>query len=1043
MNQRTWTLLEAVLVVLSIVGAVWAADVALDRALAQSALRSGELVRTAAEVDSARIGALVSFAVGALALFAGSLVGRARSAATAIRVPLLLPATILTAGLGFALQMGYGDPLRGPGWPGPGFAQGVLLGGFVGGFVLAAPWAWEEVADRARHVLLGGILVAFGALTLFGSGPEGTGTKINLLGFQPLELVKLAFVAYLAVFLGRRAAALRYQRNYLLNGLLRLPRPRLLFPALLALLVLFVGLFLVRDLGPILILGLTFLILFTVVTRSAPWALLAVGVVVAVVAVLAWAPDVVGSRALTLRMQMWLDPWTNTLANGDQLAASRWAIAAGGLWGQGVGAGFVGALPAGQNDLVLAHLAEELGFVGVLTYTGLLGTVVGSGIWIAMENRTPERVLFATGLSALLASQWFVIFGGTTGLLPLTGVIVPFLSAGRTSMVAFLVVVAFLGAMARDGRVRAVTDELNQLRGGVVGVGTGVLAALVLAVVTLFWEGVVIGPATTVRGVVTTLGDGTVVHRHDRRILAIARSVPRGEIRDRTGAPIAANGADGSRAYPLGTIGMGTLLGPADGAVLRPAWALERRHDEQLRGYPDREDGPSVWQALDGGAPRTLFATRTRDDRDRDRKRAERLADGAPLRQLPLPAPDFRPLVPVLHTRAERRPERIERAVGTLDDRSVRLTLDAGLQARAAEILTARAERGKAAAAVVIDVDTGEVLVRAQAPDLDLADREAWLRAVRDADPAFTGVYGPWSDLTGDRGILQAGSIGKIVTAVAAVREGVEVRGQGCDLHTAERWSCTERGRRGPQLRRPDWKAPIHDYYKDDPHGVIDINEAIAVSCNVTFAQVALGLGPEPYAELVRDGLQLGWNTTFRAGAPESRKLAETGFGQGATAMSVSQAARMVAMVGAGGRYRDCGSLELGVPCEEVSLVEDPRGLGVVLSGMRGTMTRGTGRGQQAIEGVRVYGKTGTADSIGLQDEVPYGMTFRREGYLPHSWFIALAEPESAPECSEASGRLAIAVVVPRSGTGAAVAAPTALDILRAAKELGYLDKRS
>lgn len=1042
MTQRSWTLLEAGLVLLSIGGALWAADAALDRALVQSAARSGELVRGVAEVDSARMGALVSFAVGALALFGGSLVGRGRAAATAIRVPLLLPATILAAGLGFALQMGYGDPLRGPGWPGPGFAQGVLLGGFTGGAMLAVPWAWEEVAERYRHLLLGGMIVAFGALTLFGTGPSGTGTRINLLGFQPLELVKLAFVAYVGVYLGRRAAALRYQRNYFLSGMLRMPRPRLLLPALLALLLLFVGLFLVRDLGPILILGLTFLILFTVVTRSAPWALLAVGVVVVVVGVLAWAPDVVGSTALTLRMRMWLEPWTNTLPNGDQLAASRWAIAAGGLTGQGVGGGFVGALPAGHNDLVMAHLAEELGFVGVATYLGLLGAVIGSGIWIAMENRTPERVLMATGLAALLASQWFVICAGTTGLLPLTGVIVPFLSSGRTSMVAFLVVVALLGALARDGRVRAATDELNQLRGGVVGIAMGVLAAFGLATVTLFWEGVVVGPATTARGVVTTLADGTVVHRHDRRIRAIAAMVPRGEIRDRSGVPLAGTAPDGSRTYPLGAA-LGTLLGPADGAVLRPGGALEKAHDAHLRGFPDRDDGPSVWQSRKDGVWRVLFASRTQRERLRDRRRAEVLADGAPIRQLPLDTPDYRPLVPVLHTAREDRPAKIVRAVGTVDERSVELTLDAELQAAAAEVLVGAAKRGKAAAAVVIDVDTGEVLVRAQVPDLDLSDRASWLEPVLAGDSAFTGVYGAWSDMTGNRGILQAGSIGKILTAVAAVRDGVTTRGRGCDVRTIDRWSCTQPSRRGPRLDRPGWSAPIHDYWKDDPHGRIGLADAIAVSCNVTFAQVALGLGPEPYTRLVEDGLQVGWSNTFDPGPAESRKLAETGFGQGATALSVSQAARMVAMVGAGGRYRTCATLERGAPCEETALVDDRRALDVVLAGMRGTMTRGTGRLQRTIEGVRLYGKTGTADSIGLRDEEPYGMTYGQEGYPPHSWFIALAESESEPECSEATGRLAIAVVVPRSGTGASVAAPAAVEILRAAKELGYLEARS
>ncbi len=89
---------------------------------------------------------------------------------------------------------------------------------------------------------------------------------------------------------------------------------------------------------------------------------------------------------------------------------------------------------------------------------------------------------------------------------------------------------------------------------------------------------------------------------------------------------------------------------------------------------------------------------------------------------------------------------------------------------------------------------------------------------------------------------------------------------------------------------------------------------------------------------------------------------------------------------------------------------------------------------------MRVYGKTGTADSIGLKDEEPYGMTFGETGYRPHSWFIAIGESEDTDPCEATThGRLAVAVVAPRSGTGAGVAAPVALKILAGAHQLGYL----
>jgi len=1037
-NRRLALWLEIGLTVLGVAIAIGAVDRALDAALLSAGDRSGEPLRTVDEVRSAGLGASVQYAIGALILLGGSRAGRLRAPGGAIAVPFLVPATVAAVGLGLALQVGYGDPLRGPGWSGPGFASGFLLGSVVGAAILAAPRDWERVLVDGRRLVLAGIVITFGLLWAFGSGPEGSQTRINLGPFQPLELVKLAFVAYAAIFLGRRAQMIRYQRNHFVRGLLRVPRPRLLFPAIAVLLAILAGLFLVRDLGPILILGLTFLTLFTVVTRSPLWAAGALGSVGLGVAVLAAAPDLVGSRTLALRMRMWLDPWLNALPHGDQLASSRWAIAAGGWLGQGLGRGEIGALPAGQTDLALAHLAEELGVGGVALYLGLLFAIVASGGWTAAQNRTPERVLLAIGLTALLTHQWLVIFGGTTGLLPLTGVVVPFLSAGRTSMVTFVALVALIGALARDGAVRASTDELAQLREGVLGVGAALGVAFVAALAVVVVQGGLLGAATTSRGVVTTLADGTVVVRHDRRIEAIARQIPRGRILDRDGRVLAEDGPDGQRVTPLGPA-LGTLLGPASDEVLRPDWSIEKHYAERLRGYGEAPDGPSMWLGSDGTREWLLFTSPTRRVRPRDERRA-RAADVA-VRQVPLPAPDYRPLVPILHTPPDDRDAAIAAAFGPVSSRSVALTLDAELQRATWDILEEVVDaRGMAAAAVVIDVATGEVLVRAQVPDYDPSDRDAWLGPVRRADPAFVGVYGPWSDMTGPRGIFQAGSVGKVFTSLAAARAGWDVVGEGCRTTTRRTWRCVDRDRDGPRFTRRGWTRAIHDYYRDDPHGTVDLREAIGQSCNVTFGQIALDLGPGPFADLVQAGLPIGWSDPFEAGAPGSRPLAETGFGQGRTAMSVLQAARMVATVGGGGVVRTCSPhLRLDARCDEVRVVDHEGGLRAILAGMRSTMTEGTGRGLRTPPGVRVYGKTGTADSLGLADEAPFGITPGEADLPPHSWFVALAEPEREAPCDpDPAGRLAVAVVVTRAGTGASAAGPAALEVLSAAREQGW-----
>ena len=112
--------------------------------------------------------------------------------------------------------------------------------------------------------------------------------------------------------------------------------------------------------------------------------------------------------------------------------------------------------------------------------------------------------------------------------------------------------------------------------------------------------------------------------------------------------------------------------------------------------------------------------------------------------------------------------------------------------------------------------------------------------------------------------------------------------------------------------------------------------------------------------------------------------------------------------------------------------------MGPILSGMFKVMEAGTGFYLKEPAGVRVYGKTGTADSIGIKDEMPWGVERGVFG-RPHSWFIAIAEPMDTTLCEPTNPRrLAVAVVVPRSATGASVAGPAAMDILAAAQKYGY-----
>ena len=223
--------------------------VAPDRAIEEALLRSGDLVRTPEQVVAAAWRGYALWAAGIAAMAVGRAIGARRVGALPAG-GVLIPAVALATGLGLVVQVGYGDPLHAEGWPGERFADGILLGGVVSGLLLALRIDLGEWLDRAELPLVGGIVATFAALALFGTGPEGSSARITLGPVQPLELVKIAFVLFLAAYLGRRAPAIRWHRHAAWGGLLRIPRPRLLMPALGVLLVLFAGLFLVRDLGP-------------------------------------------------------------------------------------------------------------------------------------------------------------------------------------------------------------------------------------------------------------------------------------------------------------------------------------------------------------------------------------------------------------------------------------------------------------------------------------------------------------------------------------------------------------------------------------------------------------------------------------------------------------------------------------------------------------------------------------------------------------------------------------------------------------------------
>jgi peptidoglycan glycosyltransferase len=150
------------------------------------------------------------------------------------------------------------------------------------------------------------------------------------------------------------------------------------------------------------------------------------------------------------RVQTWVDPFRYANDKGYQLVQGLFGFAAGGVAGTGLGLGNPKQIPNAATDFVFAAIGEELGLLGAVAIVIALLLLVGAGLRIAMRAERPFPKLFATGLTAIIGLQSFVIIGGVTRTIPLTGVTLPFISYGGSSLVANWVILALLLRISDD-----------------------------------------------------------------------------------------------------------------------------------------------------------------------------------------------------------------------------------------------------------------------------------------------------------------------------------------------------------------------------------------------------------------------------------------------------------------------------------------------------------------------------------------------------------------------------------------------------------------
>ena len=187
------------------------------------------------------------------------------------------------------------------------------------------------------------------------------------------------------------------------------------------------------------------------------------------------------SDTLAARVQMWQSPWDNAVRGGDQVAQSIWALSTGGLFGTGLGFGDTRYLPAGHTDLVFAAVGEELGAVGLLAIAAVYAVIAARGFRIGLAAASDYGFFLATAVTLFLVVPVLIMAAGVLGVIPLTGVVTPFLSYGGSAMAANFAALGMLTAIQRNpssDRAAPFRTPTRYLRGALGAAALGLMVAL-------------------------------------------------------------------------------------------------------------------------------------------------------------------------------------------------------------------------------------------------------------------------------------------------------------------------------------------------------------------------------------------------------------------------------------------------------------------------------------------------------------------------------------------------------------------------------------
>lgn len=269
--------------------------------------------------------------------------------------------------------------------------------------------------------------------------------RLGGLSFQPAEIAKLALIVFFAGYLVVKRDALAVARTQFLG--VDVPRGRDLGPILVAWLVSVAVLVFEKDLGTSLLFFGLFVALLYVATGRRGW--------IVIGAFLFLVGSTLGYYVFAhvrVRVDVWLHPFADAANTGYQITQSLYGLADGGVLGTGIGQGTPDLVPYAKSDFIISAVGEELGLTGLMALLLLYAILVQRGLRTALAARDVFGRLLACGLAFVMGLQVFIVVGGVTNLIPLTGLTTPFLSAGGSSMVANWMVIGLLLRVSDNAR---------------------------------------------------------------------------------------------------------------------------------------------------------------------------------------------------------------------------------------------------------------------------------------------------------------------------------------------------------------------------------------------------------------------------------------------------------------------------------------------------------------------------------------------------------------------------------------------------------------